>query len=150
LPSSLISAALRQMKALTDGREITVSIAGELPLVSVDAELVQMVIAHLIDNALKYSPRGAPISVGAQVSGDLVVIDVTDRGAGITEEEQSRIFDKFYRGTKERNLKGTGMGLAIAREIIRAHGQEIWVRSKPGEGSEFSFSLPLAPRSGAE
>jgi len=150
LPSSLISAALRQMKALTDGREITVSIAGELPLVSVDAELVQMVIAHLIDNALKYSPRGAPISVGAQVSGDLVVIDVTDRGAGITEEEQSRIFDKFYRGTKERNLKGTGMGLAIAREIIRAHGQEIWVRSKPGEGSEFSFSLPLAPRGGAE
>src|SRR5207245_4279231 len=150
LPGSLISSALRQMKGLTDGREITVSIAGELPLVSVDAELVQMVIAHLIDNALKYSPRGAPISDGAQVSGDLGVMDVTDRGAGITEEEQSRIFDKFYRGTKERNLKGTGMGLAIAREIIRAHGQEIWVRSKPGEGSEFSFSLPLAPRSGGE
>ena len=74
-----------------------------------------------------------------------MVIYVVDRGAGITEEEQSRIFDKFYRGTKERNLKGTGMGLAIAREIIRAHGQEIHVTSKPGEGSEFSFSLPLTP-----
>jgi two-component system, OmpR family, sensor histidine kinase KdpD len=149
-PSSLISAALRQMKALTDGREIKVCIAEDLPLVSVDAALVQMVIAHLIDNALKYSPRGAPISIGARMSGDRAVIYVMDRGAGITEEEQSRIFDKFYRGTKEGNLRGTGMGLAIAREILRAHGQEIWVSSKPGEGSEFSFSLPLAPRSGNE
>jgi two-component system sensor histidine kinase VicK len=76
------------------------------------------------------------------------IIYVADRGAGIGEEEQSRIFDKFYRGTKEQHLRGTGMGLAIAREIIHAHGEEISVTSKPGEGSEFSFSLPLAPRSG--
>lgn len=148
-PSALISAALRQMKALTDGREIKVCIAEELPLVSVDAELVQMVIAHLIDNALKYSPRDSPIVIGARVSGGRAVIYAMDRGAGIPEEEQSRIFDKFYRGTKEQNLKGTGMGLAIAREIIRAHGEEISVSSKPGEGSEFFFSLPLAPRSGS-
>jgi two-component system sensor histidine kinase KdpD len=147
-PSSLISAALRQMKALLDGREIKVCIAEELPLVSVDAALVQMVIAHLIDNALKYSPRDSAIVIGARVSGDRVVIYVMDRGAGIPEGEQLRIFEKFYRGTKERNLKGTGMGLAIAREIIRAHGEEISVSSKPGEGSEFFFSLPLAPRSG--
>ena len=144
-PSSLISAALRQMKSSTDGRKIELRIADDLPLVSVDAELVQMVISHLIDNALKYSPPGAPILIGARVNQASVVIYVVDRGAGITEEEQSRIFDKFYRGTKERNLKGTGMGLAIAREIIRAHGQEIHVTSKPGEGSEFSFSLPLTP-----
>ncbi len=76
------------------------------------------------------------------------MIYVADRGTGIAEEEQSRIFDKFYRGTKERHLKGTGMGLAIAREIIRAHGEEISVTSKPDQGSEFFFSLPLAPRSG--
>jgi two-component system sensor histidine kinase KdpD len=149
-PSVLISAALRQMKSLTDGRGITVSIADDLPPVWVDAELIQMVIAHLIDNALKYSPRGAPIVIGARVSGGSVGIYVMDRGTGIKEEEQSRIFDKFYRGTAERNLKGTGMGLAIAREIIRAHGEEISVSSKPGEGSEFSFSLPLAPRSSDE
>jgi len=149
-PGSLISAVLRQMKSLTDGREIKVCIADELPLVSVDAELVQMVIAHLIDNALKYSPRGAPISIGARLSDGRAVIYVADRGPGITQEEQSRIFDKFYRGAKDRNLKGTGMGLAIAREIIRGHGEEIWVRSKPGEGSEFSFSLPLAPPSSGE
>lgn len=149
-PSALISAALRQMKSLTDGRGITVSIADDLPPVWVDAELMQMVIAHLIDNALKYSPRDAPIVIGARAGGGTLDIYVTDRGAGIKQEEQSRIFDRFYRGTTERNLKGTGMGLAIAREIVRAHGQEIGVKSRLGEGSEFSFSLPLAPRSGNE
>lgn len=149
-PSSLISAALRQAKSQMDGREIKVCVAEDLPLVSVDAELVQLVIAHLLDNALKFSPPESPISIGARVNEGNVVIYVTDRGPGIPQEEQSRIFDKFYRGTKEQNLKSTGMGLAIAREIVRAHGQEIQVSSKPGEGSEFFFSLPLAPRSGDE
>ncbi len=144
--SSLISAALRQMKSLADEREISISIAADLPPVWVDAELIDLVIAHLIDNALKYSPASTPIVVGARQGEDCVVIYVTDRGAGIAEEEQSRIFDKFYRGKKERHLKGSGMGLAIAREIIRAHGQDIAVASKPGQGSEFSFSLPLVPR----
>ena len=105
-----------------------------------------MVIAHLIDNALKYSRPAAPILIGARGAEGRVIIYVSDQGPGIAEEEQSRIFDKFYRGTKETHLKGTGMGLAIAREIIHAHGEEIWVTSKLGEGSEFSFSLPLASR----
>ena len=149
-PSSLISAAVRQMKALADGREINVSATDDLPLVRVDAELIQMVIAHLIDNALKYSPPVSAISVRARTGENKVIISVSDQGAGITEPEQSRIFEKFYRGSKDQNLKGTGMGLAIAREIIRAHGEEIWVTSKPGEGSEFCFSLPIAPRSSNE
>ena len=126
-PSSLISAAVR-----------------------VDAELIQMVIAHLIDNALKYSPPVSAISVRARTGENKVIISVIDQGAGIMEPEQSRIFEKFYRGSKDQNLKGTGMGLAIAREIIRAHGEEIWVTSKAGEGSEFCFSLPIAPRSSNE
>ena len=146
-PSSLVSAALRQMKSLMDGREIKVSAPDDLPPVRVDAELIQMVIAHLLDNALKYSPPGSAISVGACTRENKVTIYVNDRGPGIKEDEQPRIFEKFYRGKNDRNLKGTGMGLAIAREIIRAHGEEIWVTSKPGQGSEFSFSLPVAPPS---
>ena len=146
LPGSLVSAALRQMKALTDGREIKVSAMDDLPPVWVDAELIQMVIAHLIDNALKYSSSGSPISIGARAGENKVIIYVMDRGPGIAEDEQQRIFEKFYRGRNDRNLKGTGMGLAIAREIIRAHGEEIWVTSKPGQGSEFGFSLPIAPQ----
>jgi two-component system, OmpR family, sensor histidine kinase KdpD len=149
-PSSLISTALRQMKPLMEGREITASTADDLPLVRVDAELIHIVITHLLDNALKYSPPGSPILVGARSSDEGVTIFVADRGPGITDLEQSRIFDKFYRGRNEQNLKGTGMGLAIAREIIAAHGEEIWVASEPGRGSEFCFSLPVARLDGTQ
>jgi two-component system sensor histidine kinase KdpD len=149
-PSSLVSAALRQMKSLIDGREIRVSAPDDLPAVWVDAELIQMVITHLLENGLKYSPSGSPISINARSSEGRVLICVTDQGPGIAEDEQSRIFDKFYRGKGEQNLKGTGMGLAIAREIMDAHGEQIWVVSKEGEGSEFCFSLPLARQGGSE
>jgi two-component system sensor histidine kinase KdpD len=149
-PSSLISAALRQLKPVTDEREVRISAADDLPPVHADAELIQMVITHLVDNAFKYSPRGSPILITACAGEKNLVISVIDRGPGISEEEQSRIFDKFYRGDKEQDLKGTGMGLAIAREIVRAHGEEIGVKSRLGQGSEFSFSLPLAPRSANE
>jgi signal transduction histidine kinase len=84
--------------------------------------------------------------IGARGAEKSVIVYVSDQGSGIAEEEKARIFDKFYRGTKATHLRGTGMGLAIAREIIRAHGEEIWVTSKLGQGSEFSFSLPLASR----
>jgi len=149
-PRSLLAAALRQTKSLTDGRELKVEAAEGLPLVRVDAELIEMVIAHLIDNAVKYTPQGGPIVVGAHASERGVIIHVTDQGPGISLEEQSRIFDKFYRGSGGEHLKGTGMGLAIAREIVRAHGEEIWVKSSPGKGSEFCFSLPVAPVESAE
>jgi two-component system sensor histidine kinase KdpD len=149
-PSSLVSVALRQMKPLMDGREITISAPDDLPPVRVDAELIQMVIAHLLENALKYSPPDSSIAIGARSKENKVIIYVNDRGPGISEGEQSRVFEKFYRGKKDRNLKGTGMGLAIAREIIRAHGEEICVTSTPGQGSEFSFSLPVAPGSSAQ
>ncbi len=131
-PSSLISAALRQTKSLTDGRDFQLQVENDLPMVFVDAQLIVLMIVHLIDNAAKYSRPG-------------IVIYVTDQGPGISEDEQSRIFDKFYRGSRGQHLKGTGMGLAIAREIIRAHGEEILVRSNPDQGSEFCFSLPIAP-----
>jgi two-component system sensor histidine kinase KdpD len=143
-PSGLVSAALRQMKSFTDDREINVSVADNLPPVWVDAELIQMVITHLLDNALKYSRSGSPILICAQHSQDRVVICVADQGPGITEEEQSRIFEKFYRGKEQQNLRGSGMGLAIVREILSAHGEKIWVASKLGKGSEFCFSLPIA------
>jgi two-component system, OmpR family, sensor histidine kinase KdpD len=149
-PSSLVSGALRQMRSFMDGREIKVSAADDLPLVWVDGELIQMVITHLVDNALKYSPPGSPIAITARAGDGRVLISVTDQGSGIAEQEQTRIFDKFYRGKGEQNLKGTGMGLAIAREIMDAHGEQIWVVSKPGSGSEFCFSLPMAGRGGDE
>jgi two-component system, OmpR family, sensor histidine kinase KdpD len=148
--SALVSGALREMKSLTDGREIKVSLGDDLPPVWVDADMTQMVISHLLDNALKYSPSGTPISVQARLNDGRVIMSVADQGAGIPMDEQSLIFEKFYRGKNDRNLKGTGMGLAIAREIMAAHGQHIWVVSQPGKGSEFFLSLPLARGAEAE
>jgi two-component system sensor histidine kinase KdpD len=146
-PASLISAALRQMRPLIEGREVRVLAADDLPLLFVDTELVQVALRNLIDNALKYSPPTAPITITAEAGKEYVTIGVRDQGPGIPEEEQSQIFDKFYRAVKDRSVtKGTGMGLAIAREIVRAHGGEIWLKSMPGAGSEFYFSLPLAPK----
>ncbi|HVB57792.1 MAG TPA: ATP-binding protein [Candidatus Acidoferrales bacterium] len=142
--SSLVSASVRQMKSLMDGREIIVSVADNLPPVWVDADLIQMVIAHLLDNALKYSPSGSPVSVSARQDDGRVVVSVADGGPGISEQEQSRIFKKFYKGKSDENLKGTGMGLSIAREVMSAHGQEILVASQQGKGSEFFVSLPVA------
>jgi two-component system, OmpR family, sensor histidine kinase KdpD len=143
---SLVSRAIRKMRPAADDREIKVAAEGDLPPVWVDADLIEMVIAHLIDNALKYSLPGNPIEVRASAGDGRVTVCVSDRGAGIPENEQLRIFEKFYRGGDEPKVRGTGMGLAIAREIVRAHGEEITVSSKPGQGSEFCVSLPVASR----
>jgi two-component system sensor histidine kinase KdpD len=149
-PASLVSGALRQMKSLVEDRAIHVTVPDHLPPVRVDGELIQMVITHLLDNALKYSPSEYPISIGARIAYDKVIIYVNNCGPGITEEEQTRIFEKFYRGKNVQYLKGSGMGLAIATEIIRAHGEDISVKSAPGEGSEFSFTLPIAQGTSVE
>ena len=145
-PSSLINAALRQMKSVTAERKIEVSVSENLPPVRVDGELIQLVLTHLLDNALKYSPPENPIAMGARLGDNRVIFYLADKGHGISDQEQSRIFEKFYRGKSERHLQGTGMGLAIVREILRAHGEDIAVSSSPAEGSEFSFGLPIAHR----
>jgi signal transduction histidine kinase len=93
---------------------------------------------------LKYSPPATPITVSARATGQTVTISVADQGAGIPESEQSRIFEKFYRTPKHRRqLTGTGMGLTIAREILRSHGGDVSVKSAPGRGAEFQLSLPV-------
>jgi two-component system sensor histidine kinase KdpD len=149
-PSSLVSGALRQMKSLTQDREIEVSVPDNLPMVRVDAELIQLVITHILDNALKYSSPARPIAIHAHVANNKVILQLSDQGQGISEEEQAQVFDKFYRGKNEQHLKGTGMGLAIAREILGAHGEDIWLSSHPGQGSQFSFSLPIAKGGGPQ
>ena len=101
-------------------------------------------LTNLLDNALKYSPPDNPITIGARLGEGKVIMYVADKGQGISESEQAQIFEKFYRG-KTTGSAGTGMGLAIAREILRAHGEDIALTSSPGKGSEFSFGLPIAP-----
>jgi two-component system, OmpR family, sensor histidine kinase KdpD len=99
---------------------------------------------QLLENAAKYSPPGAPILVSSENTESEIVVSVADHGPGIDELEQSLIFDKFYRSKDSRySVQGTGMGLAIAKAVVEAHGGTIRVTSQLGHGSVFSFTLPL-------
>ncbi|OFW29331.1 MAG: hypothetical protein A3J28_00935 [Acidobacteria bacterium RIFCSPLOWO2_12_FULL_60_22] len=141
----LIRRVLMQMEIPLEGRPIRLAVAGTVPPVAVDAELLELALKQLIDNAAKYSPPDSPISIQAGLTGDAVVISVRNEGAGIPEEERSKIFDRFYRGQDARHqVAGSGMGLAIAQEIIQAHGGELRVESSPGQGAEFIAVVPFA------
>jgi len=99
----------------------------------------------LLANAAKYSPEGTPITISAEVRGRIVEISVADRGPGIDDLEQSLVFEKFYRGRDQRyRVQGTGMGLAIAKAIVEAHGGMIGLTSQVGSGSVFYFTVPVA------
>ncbi len=136
------SALERQMAA---GAQVEIDLPRSLPTVSADAGLIRLVLRQLAGNALKYTQAGDPITVRAMAEDAGVVISVTDHGPGIAPEEQQRIFEKYYRGKQGRgHLTGMGMGLPIARQVVEAHGGRVWVESRPGEGSTFSFTLPLA------
>ena len=101
---------------------------------------------NLLHNAIKFSHRGAAVTVTSDEGPDEVVISVTDRGMGIPRKDQARVFERFYKvdRARQRGLGGTGLGLAIARHIVEAHGGRLWLESTVGKGSTFSFSLPLA------
>jgi len=143
--SALIHSALAALKAALAGRAVDVRITEPLPSVRADAGHAADVLAKLIDNANLYSPKDQPITVTAELTGEFVTFSVADRGPGIDSFEQGMIFDKFYRGKDQRYLvRGTGMGLPIAKAIVTAHGGTITVTSQLGHGSVFSFTLPVS------
>ncbi len=146
-PAELVTSAMQGLKALLDGREVSLAIAEGLPLVWADRQLSELALRQVLNNALKYSPASAPIEVRADESKEFVVIRVLDRGPGIPKADAERVFQKFYRGPNVRDrVAGTGLGLSIAREIVEAQGGRIWVESEAGRGATFSLSLPEARR----
>ena len=116
----------------------------ELPKVMGDRVRLEQVIVNLIDNAIKYTNKGA-VRISVRIIDNLMQVDVTDTGIGIPEKDLLRIFERFYRVDKgrSRELGGTGLGLAIVKHIIHGHSGKIWVNSNPGEGTTFSFTLPI-------
>jgi len=105
---------------------------------------IHEVFVQLLENASKYSAPTDPIHITAEMKGQFLIASVADLGPGIDDFEQALIFDKFYRGRNQRlRVQGTGMGLAIAKAIVEAHGGTIGVTSQLGHGSVFYFSLPL-------
>jgi two-component system sensor histidine kinase KdpD len=127
-------------------RAVDVEVPPLLPLVDVDHLLVEQVISNLIDNADRHSPPGSSIRIGAEVQhGDRVAVSVTDSGPGIPPAERQAVFDSFVRFDDGGRA---GLGLAIAKAFVEAHGERIWVEQAPGGGARFVFSLPLARSDG--
>ena len=143
--AGLIYVAVEQSRSSQPSRDIRVSLSSFLPNVLADKAWIEKVLANLLSNAIKYSPPDQSIFVSADPQKDMLAISVADRGTGIDPLEQGMIFDKFYRGPSQRNqVSGTGMGLAICRAIVNAHGGTIGITSQLGHGSVFTFTLPIA------
>jgi two-component system sensor histidine kinase KdpD len=139
----VIDMALEDCHALLRGRPVTVELPPDMPSIPLDRELIRRVLRHLLENAARYSPAGSPVRIGATLEADRLLVSITDQGQGIDDAEQAYIFDKFYRGSRQRLLHGTGMGLAIAKAILRAHGGGIGVVSHRDQGATFTFWVPL-------
>ena len=127
--------------------KISVNIGEDLPQLTVDSDRIKQVIFNLLDNAIKFSPDDSTINVRASKKDDDVLFEVQDSGRGIPKSQRKRVFETFYQvdSGMDRKFGGAGLGLAISRGIVLAHGGNIWVDSKAGEGSTFRFTLPVKP-----
>jgi two-component system, OmpR family, sensor histidine kinase KdpD len=140
----VVEAALAATRNVLQTHSVEVHIPEDLPAVPMEFDRIREVLMHLLENAAKYSAAGTAIRVSAERRGDAIAVSVSDRGPGIDVFEQSLIFDKFYRGRNQRYAaSGTGMGLAISKVIVEAHGGSIGVVSQLGSGSVFTFTLPI-------
>jgi two-component system sensor histidine kinase KdpD len=141
--AELIRNVVTNLKHLLENRPVEIRCPEEA-VARLDGARIKEVITQLLENAAKYSDAGTPVRITAELKPSSLVISVSDQGVGIEDMEQTLIFDKFYRGKNQRyRVQGTGMGLAIARAIVEAHGGKIGVTSQPGRGSVFYFSLPI-------
>jgi two-component system sensor histidine kinase KdpD len=139
----VIDLALEDIRPLLRNRTVEVAVPEEQAAVPMDRELVRRVLRQLIENAAKYSPASSPIALSSQPAEDRLLVTVSDRGPGIEAADQPFVFDKFFRGKQRERVQGSGMGLAIAKAILRAHGGGIEVKSSPQQGTAFTFWLPL-------
>jgi len=138
-----VGVALIRLGERLQQHPVQVNLPRDLPLVPMDAVLIEQVFVNLLENAAKYTPAGTPIEIAAAVLDGVVRVDVLDRGPGIPAGEEARIFEKFYRVAGGGPATGVGLGLTICRGIVTAHGGRIWVENRSGGGAAFHFTLPL-------
>ncbi len=137
----VVGAALTRLERRLSGREVTVRLAPDLPLVPLDAVSIEQVLINLLENAIEYTPRSSPIEIDANPIDGGVEMAVLDRGPGIPASQKQRIFDKFERARDGKT--GIGLGLTICRGIVAAHGGRVYAEDRPGGGAAFRFTLPV-------
>jgi two-component system sensor histidine kinase KdpD len=143
--SELMGTALQARHEALSRHRITVELSPELPLVNCDAVLIEQVLVNLLENAAKYTPEGTRITVTAAATPDKLELTVLDDGPGLPPGLESTVFEKFVRGQKESGVPGVGLGLAICKVIVEAHGGAITAANRPDGGAQFEFWLPLSP-----
>jgi two-component system sensor histidine kinase KdpD len=139
----IVGVALHRLEPRLGGRRIDVELPADLPPVPLDDILIEQVFINLLENAIKYTASDTPIEIVARHALGAVEVEVSDRGPGVPAEERDHVFEKFYRLTREGTQGGAGLGLAICRGLVEAHGGRIWVEDRPGGGSRFRFTLPI-------
>jgi len=142
----IVGAGLARHRDALAARPLRITIPHDLPLVRVDNAMLPQVIHNLVDNALRYTPASTAIEVSAWATDSQVVVRVADEGPGLTEDERSKVFQRFYRGRAARPIgsrTGIGLGLTICEGVIKAHGGRVWAENNASKGSSFLFSLPL-------
>jgi two-component system sensor histidine kinase KdpD len=139
----VVGSALQAMKPVLVGRHpLKTQLAADLPMVHIDAVLIERVLCNLLENAAKYTPDGTPITIGAAAASDCISVWVDDAGPGLPKGREETIFEKFERGRKESATPGVGLGLAICRAIVEAHGGAIHGETRAGGGARFTFTIP--------
>ncbi len=139
----VIGVVLHRLEKKRASHPIQLHVPPDLPLVPIDGLLIQQVLFNLFDNAMKYSPPGREIDLSASADNGSVLVEVADRGAGLSQEERSNVFDKFYRANSHHQKGGVGLGLTVCRGIIESHGGRIWAEHRSGGGTVFRFTLPI-------
>lgn len=145
--SPVLDTIVQQFREATPTHRVVLSVPGDLPLVLADTERLTQALMNLLSNAITYSPNGGEVRVSAQRVSQEVVVSVRDEGLGIPAEALPHLFTRFYRvnSADRRTIRGNGLGLALCRQIIEAHGGRIWAESDgPQRGSTFKFTLPVA------
>jgi len=138
----VVGSALNAMSGALDTRRVQVSLHDDLPMVNIDAALIERVLCNLLENAVKYTPAGSQIRISAHATSERVNITVDDDGPGLPKGREEAIFQMFERGRKESATPGVGLGLAICRAIVEAHEGTIRGASRPRGGARFTVELP--------
>ena len=143
-PSEIVGSVLARLREPLASHPVQVELPPGLPLVRMDALLIEQVLANLLENAFKYTPPGTPIRVLVEAAGGEVLVSVEDAGPGLPPGDPEALFEKFTRGNQEGTVGGVGLGLAICRAVVNLHGGRIWAERLP-KGAAFRFTLPLEP-----